>query len=204
MQIFFEHDESNPKNSRYLIRDLGIGFGAFARLDRPLELKDNHLLNMGESFIIVNLINDKPSKLENEQYSLSSGNNLEKSDSHYMKLRLKLFGGPSTGEVFYFRPDDYDPENPEPTTIRIGRSNNCDVVIEDAVLSKMQAHIYFNHEQQCWILMDGAPGGKHSLNGTWLYLNEDFEIYNGLTFKVNQVLFQAHVFSQAEIKEYTA
>lgn len=29
------------------------------RLDRPLELKDNHLLNMGESFIIVNLIQDK-------------------------------------------------------------------------------------------------------------------------------------------------
>jgi hypothetical protein len=39
-----------------------------------------------------------------------------------MKLRLKLFGGPSTGEVFYFRPDDYDPSSPEPTTIRIGRS----------------------------------------------------------------------------------
>jgi hypothetical protein len=54
-----------------------------------------------------------------------------------MKLRLKLFGGPSTGEVFYFRPDDYDPSSPEPTTIRIGRSTQCDVVIEDAVLSKL-------------------------------------------------------------------
>jgi hypothetical protein len=36
MQIFFEYNETNPINSRYLIRDLGIGFGAFARLDRPL------------------------------------------------------------------------------------------------------------------------------------------------------------------------
>lgn len=43
---------------KYLIHDMGIGFGAFARLDRPCELKDNHLLNMGESFIIVNLINE--------------------------------------------------------------------------------------------------------------------------------------------------
>jgi hypothetical protein len=39
--------------------------------------------------------------------------------------------------------------------------------------------------------MDGTPEGKQSLNGTWLYLNEDFEIYNNMTFKVNQVLFQA-------------
>ncbi len=45
----------------YLIKDLGIGFGAFVRLDRPLELKDNHLINMGESFIIVNLIQEHQS-----------------------------------------------------------------------------------------------------------------------------------------------
>ena len=47
-----------------------------------------------------------------------------------MKLRLKLFGGPSTGEVFYFKPDT--------DIIKIGRSTNtCDVAIEDAVLSKL-------------------------------------------------------------------
>jgi len=45
----------------YMIKDLGIGFGAFVRLDRPLELKDNHLINMGESFIIVNLIQEHQS-----------------------------------------------------------------------------------------------------------------------------------------------
>ena len=37
--------------------------------------------------------------------------------------------------------------------------------------------------------MDGY-NGKSSLNGTWLYLNEDFEIYDGLTFKANQTVFQ--------------
>lgn len=54
----------------YLIKDLGIGFGAFVRLDQPLELKDNHLLNMGESFIIVNLINER--KVETFNYSIST------------------------------------------------------------------------------------------------------------------------------------
>lgn len=179
MQISFAYDNSSY---RYLIKDLGIGFGAFARLDRPLELKENHLLNMGESFIIVNFINENtqnkagPYNLPDEKPSISS-----------MKLRLKLFGGPSTGEVFYFRPDETESVT---TTIRIGRSNHCDVVIEDPVLSKQQAHIYFCHSRECWILEDGAPGGQHnSLNGTWLYLNEDFEMYDGMMFKVNQVLF---------------
>ncbi len=54
MQI--EYSLEQRGGGKYLIKDLGIGFGAFVRLDRPLELKDNHLLNMGESFIIVNLI----------------------------------------------------------------------------------------------------------------------------------------------------
>jgi hypothetical protein len=57
MQIEFNLDPSGV--GRYLIRDLGIGFGAFVRLDRPLELRDNQLLNLGESFLIVNLVSDK-------------------------------------------------------------------------------------------------------------------------------------------------
>jgi len=81
---------------------------------------------MGESFIIVNLINEKFS-LAN--YSISTHDSKgDGTDSHHMKLRLKLFGGPSTGEVFYFKPDT--------DIIKMGRSNNCDVSIEDAVLSK--------------------------------------------------------------------
>jgi len=62
MQIFYEMTDPNTGAGKYLIRDLGIGFGAFARLDRPLELKDNHLLNLGESFIIANLVEDNIDK----------------------------------------------------------------------------------------------------------------------------------------------
>lgn len=164
--------EYNLEKESYTIKDLGIGFGAFVRLETPLVLKDNHLLNLGESFIIVNLINEK---LNMVNYSISTHDSKESHD-HGQKLRLKLFGGPSTGEVFYFKPDT--------DVIKIGRSNNCDVAIEDAVLSKFQAHIYFNHERDCWVLVDGF-NGKSSLNGTWLYLNDDFEIYNGMTFKAN-------------------
>lgn len=92
---------------RYLIRDLGIGFGAFVRLDRPLELRDNHLLNMGESFIIVNLITEKQTVEEGEHVDTEDDgySKISKANSPVTKLRLKLFGGPSTGEVFYFKPD---------------------------------------------------------------------------------------------------
>ena len=173
--------EYNLERACYLVRDLGIGFGAFVRLDRPLELKDNNLLNMGESFIIVNLVSEKQT---DEQPASGPAN----------KLRLKLFGGPATGEVFYFTPNQGELEE-EQTDVRIGRSNQCDVVIEDAVLSKLQAHIYFSRDRDCWILEDGSTN-KPSLNGTWLYLNDDFEVYSGMTFKVNQVLFTASIVEQ--------
>jgi len=145
--------EYNLEKSKYFVKDLGIGFGAFVRLDRSLELKDNHLLNMGESFIIVNLITEKSTahaynlsgRGEDEPYHTSNG-------APATKLRLKLFGGPSTGEVFYFRPEDDSISSPIPTVVKIGRSNACDVVIEDAVLSKLQAHILYCHTRECWVL----------------------------------------------------
>ena len=138
---------------------------------------------MGESFIIVNLITERLDS-EDDGYNATPP---------VTKLRLKLFGGPSTGEVFYFKPEYPEEASDAPHSIvKIGRSNQCDVVIEDAVLSKLQAHIYFDPARQTWLLEDGAiGGGKRSLNGTWLYLNDDFEVYEGMTFKVNQVLFQA-------------
>ena len=49
------------EDEKYMVRDLGIGYGAFLRLDHPLELADNHLINIGESYIIVNMFNDRNS-----------------------------------------------------------------------------------------------------------------------------------------------
>jgi hypothetical protein len=69
MQIEFMIENLITGAGKYLIRDMGIGFGAFVRLDRPSELKDNHLLNMGESFIIVNLINEDKNKNAIAEYS---------------------------------------------------------------------------------------------------------------------------------------
>lgn len=55
----------------YKIKDLGVGYGAFVKLTRPLVLRDNFLLNMGESYIVANLIKSH--------------------DDNTLKLRLKIF-----------------------------------------------------------------------------------------------------------------
>jgi hypothetical protein len=40
----------------YKIKDLGIGYGVFVKLSENLALKDNYLINMGESYIVANLL----------------------------------------------------------------------------------------------------------------------------------------------------
>ena len=41
------------------------------------------------------------------------------------------------------------------------------------------------------MLVDGdLNNNRSSTNGTWMYLNEDFEIYHGMIFKTNQSLFE--------------
>ena len=94
------------------MKDLGVGCGVFVRLNFPLILRDSHLLNMGESFLDVNLIKE----------------NTEVSADPLPKLKLKLFGGPSTGEVFYFTGKE--------NKITLGRMSRCDVHISDGLLSK--------------------------------------------------------------------
>lgn len=77
----------------------------------------------------------------------------------------------------------------------IGRTPNCDIRIEDKLLSKMQATI--RNEQGEWVLYDGSQG-RESTNGTWLYLNEDCEIEDGMIFKSNQTFFEANILMEGD------
>ena len=72
-------------------------------------------------------------------------------------------------------------------------------------LSKSQASIRFAEQrlfeggvaevQQTWVLSDGFQG-KPSTNGTWLYLNEDFQMHEGMIFKANQTIFSVSLKTQ--------
>ena len=50
----------------------------------------------------------------------------------------------------------------------IGRFKDCEIQIEDNLLSKYQAHIIYT-EENGWILIDGV-NAKSSTNGTWLII----------------------------------
>jgi hypothetical protein len=128
-----------PERKSYWVRDLGVGFGAFLRLDSVLKLRDNSLLNLGESFIVVNLEppTDRP------------------------RLKLKLFGGPCKGEVFSFAERDYRDSH-----IHIGRVPTCEVVIDDNLISKCHTSMWF--QQDGWVVSDGdVEKLRGSTNGTW-------------------------------------
>ena len=81
--------------NQYKIKDLGIGYGAYVRLDNPLLLKDNYLLSMGESFFIVNLVPDTAADKRSSRVSADDA------AAAKMKLRIKVFSGPSNGEILY-------------------------------------------------------------------------------------------------------
>ena len=157
--------EYDPFREAYFIKDLGTGFGAFVKLDSQLYLRDNNLLHIGESFVVVNLLQSK--------------------EEETPKLRLKLFGGPSTGEVFYFSSGEAE------NRVRVGRHPMCEVPIEDGLISKVQLTVRYEANSG-WVLVDGdLDHQRASTNGTWVYLSDEYEVYNGLVFKVNSTLFQA-------------
>jgi hypothetical protein len=165
----------------YFIKDLGIGFGVFKKMDTYgmhksatsgiIDLKDNMLVNVGEAYIVVNLL---PEGLED--------------DGPHHTLKLKIFGGSNNGEIYEYHINDMMKGSRK---IIMGRTPECDIQINDKLLSKFQAHIsveYLDDGSYRWVLHDGN-NGKPSTNGTWLYINEDMLIYEGMIFKANQTIF---------------
>ena len=103
----------------YFIKDLGIGFGVFKKMEHgAATLKDNMLVNVGEAYIVVNLLPE----------------GAEDHGRPYDTLKLKMFGGPNNGEVYEFNIDDVRNTDKD---ILIGRTPDCDVKINDKLLSKI-------------------------------------------------------------------
>lgn len=161
------------------------------------------LINVGEAYVVVNIIAgslvEKDQDLQQilkdgytgdpSQHSLHIPDDLDiNADDDSLKLKLKIFGGPSAGEIFYYKMD-------APCKIVIGRTADSDIKINDKLLSKFQASIEYSTEDGTWTLSDGMTGngGKPSTNGTWLYLNEPFRMFAGMVFKANQTIFKVDI-----------
>ena len=163
--IHFEirYDE---KDLKYYIKDLGSGYGTFIKLDEPLKIKNNLLINIGDTFIVFSF------KENNEKKNI---------------LILKIFTGNEQSETYEF--------TSEKKNIIIGRDISSDVYIEDKLLSRKHCYIYYennNENKDSWFIKDGDLNGKKSTNDTWLYSLEDTLIYDQMIFKTNHNLFKCN------------
>lgn len=96
-------------------------------------------------------------------------------------LTLRFFEGPRANEILSFGSND--------EYVKIGRVPDCTIVIDDNNLSRYQCMI--QHQRgKGWVIIDG-DGGRTSANGTWLYLDRDFRITDGMLIKVGKTLFKA-------------
>lgn len=66
--------------------------------------------------------------------------------------------------------------------------HDCEVRIDDTSISRYQCLIEYL-DPRGWVLYDGNKKNK-STNGTWLYIDDYYQITNGMRFKAGQSLFR--------------
>lgn len=138
-----------------------------------IEIKNNSLLSLGENYLVITLGIDEDILLE------ENDNGFVKSEKN---INFKMFSGNIKQCNLTFSPNK--------TPIIIGRSKDCDVIIEDKMLSRFHCSIEFRKDK--WFVTDGYLENnniKKSTNGTWIYASEDTLISNGMIFKANNSLF---------------
>ena len=157
-QIRYDND-----TKKYYIKDLGNGFGTFIKLINEQKIKDNLLINIGETYIVFSFNNDN----ENE-------------------IIIKLFSGEEQQNTYTFNSDNQK-------CIIIGRDSYlCDIIIDDKMLSRVHCCINYKEKgnEKGWFIKDGNLEGKKSTNDTWFYSAEETLIYDQMVFKTNHNLFK--------------
>ena len=157
----------NFKFQNYFIKDYENGYGTFIKINNSYKLKDNSLINIGDSFLIFTFSNEN-TKNQNQNETLC----------------LKAYSGNTTYEPKIFE----QTLNKEYT---IGRNEKDDVVLQDKMLSRIHCIVFY--DEKGWFIKDGNQFGEPSTNGTWIFAYDEFEIYDDMIFKSNANLFSCHL-----------
>ena len=161
-KIFFDYE----KNLYYLI-DLGLGYGTFFKIEENMPIKDNCIINIGESYLIFSF--KKKKKIEEIEEEINEND-----------LFLKIYSNEGEYEPMIIQAN-YE------KVYQVGRSDCCDVYIKDRMLSRIHCILFFSDNN--WYIKDGNKNGNESTNGTWMYANEETEIKEGMKFKSNSCNF---------------
>lgn len=187
-QIFF-----NPDHLKYYLLDCGFGYGyeTFVKIQSETILKDKSLINIGNSYISVSIGYEDDTIFSDGNFDPNKKIPSQPNKDYNNNLNLKIM----TKNIMY------DPINFQPTksSIRIGRNQNCEIVVEDNMLSRVHCTIEYRNNVG-WVIRDGVYNTnkdgnvevKPSTNGTWLFAWEEIPIYDGLVFKSNNNLFKCN------------
>ena len=160
----------NTKDRNYYIKDFNTGLGALMKITKKCKMENSTLINIGSNYIVVNLEENKIIIKIFNQTILENNNKKEKNGKN---CDIKQF---SVGN--------------KNKKITIGRSENCDICIDDVMLSKIHSFIEYNAEEKNFYLYDG-DGKKESTNGTWIFILNPIQITDTFMFKAEHTLFVA-------------
>ena len=159
----------NTKDKNYYIKDFNTGVGALMKI-KKFKMDKNTLINIGANYIVVNIENNKiiikifnHTILENTKAEENKGQNYVIKE--FTVCNKNLF-------------------------ISIGRSEKCDVVIDDVMLSKIHMCIEYKPKKNIFYLYDG-DAKKESTNGTWVFILNPIKIIDNFMFKAEHTLFIA-------------
>lgn len=110
----------DPILDTYYARDLAVGYGIYVKLDYTLALNTQKIINIGESHIAIFILPSTP----------------------YPKLCLRVFCGNTVSELMFFEAQEFHINQ-----VAIGRSKDCNVFVDDNMLSKKQATIFYSQRK---------------------------------------------------------
>ena len=162
----------NISDGNYYIKDFNTGVGALMKIKKFI-MEKNTLINIGSNYLVIYINNNIITvKIFNNSTILESKDNKENLGQNCVMKEFQIKN--------------------KNTIITIGRSQKCDIIIEDMMLSKIQSYIEYNQKDDCFYLYDG-DGEKESTNGTWVFILNPIKITNNFLFKAEHTLFVANL-----------
>ena len=166
----------NTSDGNYYIKDFNTGVGALMKIKRYI-MEGNILINIGGNYLVIYIEKNKIIiKIFNNSILEGTTNT---NDKNNVNCDLK----------------EFDIDENQNYLINIGRNQNCDIIIEDMMLSKIQCCIEYNANDKCFYLNDG-DGKKESTNGTWVFILNPTKITNNFMFKAEHTLFVANLINK--------
>jgi hypothetical protein len=147
--------------------DLGVGYGTFYKIEDDVIIKENSIINIGESYLLFTF---QKKNVDNEN---------DEDEINEDDLYLKIYSNEKEYEPMIIPCSD--------RIYQVGRSDMCDVYIKDQMLSRTHCILFYIDNN--WYIKDGNGNGNESTNGTWMFANEETEIKEGMKFKSNSCNF---------------